>query len=138
MIRFIEQLGEAGRQVVPDFLVVPQNAPYLLDSNPDRYIAAIDGLAVEDTWFHGLGDAEWDDPGAGDLHDRHEDEWSTANRLLQYTRYQAAAIPIFSVDYCVDEDNAASVYRDARLAGLRPLVTRVALSQMTETPPENF
>lgn len=138
MIRFIEQLGEAGREVLPDFLVVPQNAPYLLDTDPERYLRAIDALAVEDTWFHGAGDAGWNDPQAGDLRQRHEDDWATGARLSQYERYQRAGIPVFSVDYCISESNAGQVYRDARAAGLRPLVTRVSLSRMTVTPPHDL
>ena len=138
MIRFIEEIGAAGRTEDPAFLVVPQNAPYLIDYAPLRYAAAIDALAVEDTWYHGDGDADWDDPRAGDLHERHDDEWSTANRLLQYQAYQSRNLPVFSVDYCISTANAAQVYSQARAAGLRPLVTRVSLSRMTVTPPADF
>lgn len=135
MVRFVEEIGAAGRAVTPGFLVVAQNAPYLIDSDPDRYAAALDALAVEDTWFHGAGDAEWDDPEAGDLRERHAGEWSTAARLAQYAVYRECGLPVFSVDYCVLEANAALVYHEARAHGLRPLVTRVALSRLTETPP---
>lgn len=138
MIEFIEEIGSAGRAVDPEFLVIPQNAPYLIDSAPSRYAAAIDALAVEDTWYHGDGDADWDDPRAGDLHERHEDDWSTANRLAQYQMYLSRDLPVFSVDYCISTANAAHVYSQARAAGLRPLVTRVSLSRMTVTPPDAF
>lgn len=138
MIRFVEELGRAGRAVNPNFLVVPQNAPYLIDAAPTRYAAAIDALAVEDTWFHGRGDASWNDSEAGDLRDRHDDEWSTAARLRQYKKYQSYGLPVFSVDYCISKKNAAKVYRESRAAGLKPLVTRVSLSRITETPPEEF
>ncbi len=138
MIRFIEELGRTGRKTTSDFLVVVQNAPYLIDHAPGRYAKAIDGLAVEDTWFHGQGDAGWNSPGAGDLRTRHQDEWSTQARLKQYRIYRKYGLPVFSVDYCVSRQNAARVYRDARAAGLRPLVTRVSLSRLTETPPEDF
>jgi cysteinyl-tRNA synthetase len=138
MILFIEELRQAGRAITPDFLVVPQNAPYLLDTDAARYGAAIDALAVEDTWFHGAGDANWDDPDAGDLQERHEDEWSSANRLTQYRKYQNLGLPVFSVDYCISQTNAASVYQQAWAAGLRPLVTRVSLSRLTVTGPSDF
>ena len=135
MIELIEELGRAGRKVIPDFLIIPQNAPYLIDRDPDRYARAISALAVEDTWFHGRGDAEWDDPEAGDLHDRHQDDFATPRRLAQYRKYQRRGLPVFSVDYCVSGKNAALVYQKARQAKLRPLVTRVSLSRLTETPP---
>ncbi len=135
MIRFIEEIGAAGKTFTSDFLVIPQNAPYLIDASPERYVKAIDALAVEDTWFHGAGDAEWDSAEAGDLHRRHNGRWSTENRLVQYKKYLANGLPVFSVDYCVNRENAALVYREAKKAGLRPLVTRVSLSRITETPP---
>lgn len=135
MVRFVEALAESGRAVRHDFLVVPQNAPYLIDHDRDRYASAIDALAVEDTWFHGYGDADWNSPDAGDKRERHQGAWSTESRLAQYRRYQDTGLPVFSVDYCIDAANAARVYREARGAGLRPLVTRVSLSRMTETPP---
>ena len=138
MVRFIEKIRLAGREKTADFLVIPQNAPYLLDYDPDGYAATIDALAVEDTWYHGAGDADWDDPDAGDLHDRHDDEWSTAARIAQYAKYQAKGLPVFSVDYCIERNNARFVYIEARRQGLRPLVTRVSLSRLTVTPPDQF
>ena len=138
MITFVRELGDAGRAVREDFLVVPQNAPFLLDEDPEAYTAAIDALAVEDTWFHGLADTEWGDPGSGDQHDRHDEQWSTESRLAQYDEYLARDIPVFNVDYCLIEENVAMVYREARDAGLRPLVTQSPLSRLTETPPDDY
>ena len=135
MIAFIESIGAAGRAVDPDFLVIAQNAPYLIDAAPSRYAAAIDALAVEDTWFHGEGDADWDDPGAGDLRNRHFDDYTTEARLEQIGRFQAYGLPVFSVDYAIDPDNVDLVYREAARYGLTPLVTRVSLSRLTTTPP---
>jgi len=138
MIAFVGQLGDAGRAVNPAFVVVPQNAPFLIDEDPETYASAIDALAVEDTWFHGIGDTAWDDPESGDQHDRHDGKWSTDNRLAQYEEYLTRGIPVFSVDYCVIESNAAMVYEAARDAGLRPLVTQAPLSQLTDTPPSDY
>jgi cysteinyl-tRNA synthetase len=135
MIDFVARLRGAGRSVIRDFLVIAQNAPYLLDRDPERYAAAIDALAVEDTWFRGAGDAAWDAPGAGDLINNDTGIWSTSSRLAQYRKYMTRGLPVFSVDYCRNTDNAQKVYQAARQAGLRPLVTRVALSRMTATPP---
>ncbi len=136
MIQFIEEIGTLGKKIISDFLVVPQNAPFLIDEEPERYVRAIDALAVEDTWFHGAGDADWDDPEAGDLRNRYDDDWTTENRLLQYKKYLQRGLPVFSVDYCIKKNNVEQVYREARKAGLRPLVTRVSLSRISETPPE--
>lgn len=138
MLFFIEQLGDAGEAVHKDFLMVVQNAPYLIDKDPAWYARIVDALAVEDTWFHGDGDVEWDEERAGDLHERHEGDFSTPSRLSQYDEYLNLGLLVFSVDYCVSKENAAQVYRDARAKGLRPLVTQVPLSQMTDTPPADY
>jgi cysteinyl-tRNA synthetase len=139
MVQFIERLGNAGRKITPDFLVVAQNASELIDAAPDRYARAIDALAVEDTWYYGKGGAKWDHPKAGDLNHHDEDpQWTPENRLTQYRKYLDRKLPVFSVDYCVSDKNAARVYHEARVAGLRPLVTRVPLSKMTVTPPEKY
>ncbi|MCI0515647.1 endo alpha-1,4 polygalactosaminidase [candidate division KSB1 bacterium] len=135
MLDFIRKIRNAGEKLQPNFLVVAQNAPYLINENPAFYVQIVDALAVEDTWFAGEGDAEWDDPNGGDLPNPETDEWSTANRLQQYQVYQAHGLPVFSVDYCLNPVNVAQVYTAARQAGLIPLVTRVALSRVSETPP---
>jgi len=135
MLQFIEGIRQAGQAVIPDFVVVAQNAPYLLDEDPDFYVEVIDALAVEDTWFMGESDAEWDDVVGGDIPNDDTDEWSTGNLLEQYQGYLESGIPVFTVDYCLDPENADFVYREARQHGLRPLVTRVSLAHLTETPP---
>lgn len=135
MFDFIEKIRHSGMAIKKDFLVVVQNAPYLLDVNPDRYTALIDALAVEDTWFSGTGDAAWDNPAGGDIPNRNIGQYSTRSLLQQDQKYLERGLPVFSVDYCLKKENAAFVYREARRQGLRPLVTRVALSRMTETPP---
>lgn len=140
MMAFIEEIGAAGRGVIEDFVVIPQNAPYLIDHDPDRYAAAIDALACEDTWFYGEGDVDWDAPDAGDLQggNRHDGKWSTASRLAQYEEYTSRDIPVFTVDYVIAQANADQVYEESAAAGLRPLATRVPLSRLTETPPPVF
>jgi cysteinyl-tRNA synthetase len=135
MIEFIENLGEAGRAINSRFLVVAQNAIYLIDADPKRYTNAIDALAVEDTWFHGWGDSDWDDPDGGDQRDRHNGEYSTEARLAQIAQYQRAGLPVFSIDYALKIRNVEKAYREALAHGLIPLVSRVALSMLTETPP---
>jgi len=97
----------------------------------------IDALATEDTWFYGEGDVPWDDANAGDLTggDRPTGDFSAANRIIQNKKYLALDIPVFTVDYCISENNAEQVYRDSRDNGFIPLVTRVSLSEITETPP---
>ena len=47
-------------------------------------------MAMEDTWFYGEGDADWDNEFAGDQtgDERQQGDFSTANRLLKYADFQ--------------------------------------------------
>ena len=137
MMSFMEGIKNTGEAIKPNFLIVPQNAPYLIDSDTNRYVSIIDALAVEDTWYYGEGDADWNSADAGDLSggERHEDDYSTKNRIIQNKKYLAHGIPVFTVDYCISDNKANRVYNLSRENGFIPLVTRVSLSKITETPP---
>jgi len=137
MMMFIEEIRDTGKSINPDFLVIPQNAPYLLDANPSFYTSIIDAIATEDTWFYGEGDADWNSPNAGDLSggERHEDDYSTVNRIIQNKKYLELGMPVFTIDYCISKQNADETYKNSRSNGFIPLVTRVSLSDVTETPP---
>lgn len=137
MMIFIEEIKDFGRSINSDFLVVSQNAPYLLDENVSYYSSIIDALAVEDTWYYGEGDVDWSSSQAGDLEggDRHDDEYSTENRIKQSKKYLDNGIPVFTVDYCISKRKANRTYKKSRKNGFIPLVTRVSLSEITETEP---
>ncbi len=134
MVDFISRLRTVARTLDPDFLVVAQNAPFLIDED-SRYTSVIDGVAFEDTWFGGTGDAQWGDPQGGDIPNEDTEEYGTVGRIKQYKKYLAKGIPVFTCDYCRNRDHAADVYEKARAHGFVPLVTQVALSEMTTTPP---
>jgi endo-alpha-1,4-polygalactosaminidase (GH114 family) len=74
---------------------------------------------------------------AGDLTggERHAGDYSTANRIVQSNKYLDLGIPVFSVDYCISESNAEQTYINSYENGFIPLVTRVSLTNITETPP---
>jgi cysteinyl-tRNA synthetase len=137
MMLFIERIRKIGKSINSEFLVVPQNAPYLLDSDPTFYSSIIDAQATEDTWFYGEGDVDWNDDDAGDLTggDRHDREYSTTKRIAQNKKYLNLGIPVFTVDYCISEKNANKTYVNSYKNGFIPLVTRVPLTNITETPP---
>jgi len=137
MINFISKIRQKGKSIDPDFIVIAQNAQYLLDYNPTAYTNVIDAISTEDTWYYGEGDAEWNDDNAGDLSggERHEDEYSTENRIEQNKKYLEYNIPVFTVDYCISNRKAKKTYKNSRYNGFIPIVTRVSLSEITETPP---
>jgi len=137
MMAFVERIRNAGKAVNPGFLIVVQNAPYLIDTDPGYYTSIIDALATEDTWFYGEGDADWNSSEAGDMEggERHSGDYSTESRIAQNKKYLNNGLPVFTVDYCISDKNADFVYNESRWNGFIPLVTRVSLSEITETPP---
>ena len=54
MIAWISRLAAYGRAHNPDFIVIGQNAPELVEN--DAYVALVDGIAQEQTWFDGAAD----------------------------------------------------------------------------------
>ena len=95
----------------------------------------IDGIGFEDTWFGGKANTPWGKPKGGDIANKYKDESSTGRRIEQYKKYLKAGRPVFTIDYCLKAENAKRVYEASRGAGFVPLVTQVALSRVTETPP---
>lgn len=140
MLLFIEKIRDVGRSINSSFYVIVQNAPYLIDANPALYKSVVDAVATEDTWFYGEGDADWNDENAGDLRggERQSDDYSTSARIAQNKKYLMFGIPVFTVDYCIDENNAEMVYYESWKNGFIPLVTHVSLSEVTKTPPFNY
>lgn len=135
MLDFIGKIRTAGQIINPDFFVIAQNAPYLIDEAPQDYVSVVDALAVEDTWFRGTADEDWNSPDAGDIRNTYSGAYSTQGLLQQYAKVRAKGLPVFSVDYCVRKANADLIYATASAYQLIPLVTRVPLSHLTETPP---
>ncbi len=137
MVNFIFYLRNTAQRTDPEFLIVAQNAPYLLDLD-DRYANAIDAVAFEDTWFRGEADADWDDAEGGDLPNKYPDEYATSSLIRQYRKYRKHGLPVFTCDYCLKPANAKKVYAASRAQGFIALVTRVSLAAMTETPPPGY
>ncbi len=137
MLDFIAKIRAIGKQINPNFVVIVQNAPYLLDIDPVYYSSIIDAIATEDTWFYGQADVSWDDPEGGDMSggERQAGEYSTQNRIIQNTKYLHMGLPVFTVDYALHEDHAQSIYENSHNNEFIPLVTRISLSHITETPP---
>jgi len=137
MMDFIADIRAVGKSYNQNFVVIAQNASYLLDSDPSYYSSIIDAIAVEDTWFYGQADVEWGDPRGGDITggERHADEYSTPNRIIQNSKYLSLGLPVFTVDYALKEENAKSAYINSKDNEFIPIVTQISLSQITQTPP---
>ena len=135
MVDLLVGIRDGCRRLNPNALIMAGDSVGLIDSDP-RYLAAIDALFVQGTWYRGKAEASWDDSKGGDIPNRRLDVYSVANLVKMYARYQQAGKVVFTVDYCLKQGNADRVYRDARALGLVPLVSQVSLANMTQTPPE--
>jgi cysteinyl-tRNA synthetase len=130
MVGFVRALGATARERDPDFLVVPQNAAWLVYEQPD-YLTAIDGLAIEDLSFGGEADTAWDDPASGDI-PQDAEEQAELEELIAL--YRDAGLPVFCVDYALDPDNAAEAEARALEAGCVPFISQTPLDRLPGEP----
>lgn len=142
MIGFIREIREYAQARNPDFLVIPQNAPELLEFGGQDYVDIIDGIAEEQIYYDGNADTEWDDADSGDHRvpdtcpaDDSECGYSRAFYEGWLAQYQEADKVVLSVDYAADPANVAEAYENASANGYIPYVSRRPLDRLTDTPP---
>nr|WP_311530527.1 endo alpha-1,4 polygalactosaminidase [uncultured Ralstonia sp.] len=136
MVDFITKIRAAGRAINPQFAVIQQNASTLIDDGGgSTLLATIDGISQEDTWFGGTAGAAWDSASGGDNAASAD---STQWAINQLQKYCAGNVPVFTIDYALQTANAQTVYAASRGQGFHPLVSRIALSKPTTTPPWNY
>jgi cysteinyl-tRNA synthetase len=125
MVAFVLMLGEAARAKHPDFALVPQNGATILDEVPDAqaaaYLAAIDGIGAEDTFFY--GEKEENNPFK-----------PQAEVIAALGRYRAAGRRVLAVDYVTKPESAQKFVEAARKAGFAPYVGRRALDVLVSQP----
>lgn len=157
MKSFVSDLAGYARAQQPDFIVIAQNAAELTEH--DDYLAFIDAIAQEQTWFD--GGADNDPPGDCPL-PRTEDQVDSEayyESLSAVCRYQYEEFPestlhvssewylnylnlaldkgviIFTVDYALEPENVAWTYETARAMGFIPFVGERSLSAYIDPVP---
>jgi cysteinyl-tRNA synthetase len=151
MVWWVTDIAARGRASTPEFVVIAQNAAELVAD--DEYAAVIDGLAQEQVWFDGSADN--DPPGDCPLprtdadietdayvdslsegcrrqHDEFPDSTlhvSSEEYLVQLEVATARGLPVFTVDYALDPENADWVYQTSRSLGFVPFVSSRALDR---------
>lgn len=142
MIQFIHEIRDYAREQNPDFLIIPQNSAEILEFDRDGYLDLIDAIALEQIYYDGDADTDWNEPAAGDT--PIQDTCPEDDEECGYSRefyegwadeYLAAGIPVLCVDYAADPANAADAYDRAAANGYIPYVSRRPLDRLTETPP---
>jgi cysteinyl-tRNA synthetase len=157
MKRWVADMAAFGRAQKPDLIVIAQNAAEL--ATHDDYLSVIDAIAQEQVWFD--GGAEDRPPGDCPLPrtEAEVDSQAYFNQLPPdcksvYRRYPESSLHtssewylnhlktahdkgkvIFTVDYALEPENVAWVYRTARNLGFIPFVTERGLSIYLEPTP---
>ena len=127
MADFVRAVADAARaDGRPGFLVVVQNGSTILNaltsSQTRAYLAAIDGLAVEDTFY--IGPLDENNALAPD-----------PDRLRWIRQVRDAGKPVLAVDYLTDPALQQDFVDRARSEGLIPLVAARALDRVLAQPP---
>lgn len=154
MIRWVGDLAAFGRARRPGFVVIAQNAAEL--ATFDDYVATIDAIAQEQVWFDGAADndppgdcplpraeAEVDTPAYYESlsppcrtqYDQYPDSTlhvSSEAYLRDLQLAQSKGLIILTVDYALDPENVAWVYRTSRELGFVPFAGSRALDQYVE------
>lgn len=157
MVWFVGDIAEFGRERSPDFIVIAQNAAELVEN--DEYVEVIDAIAQEQVWFDGGADndppgdcplprtdAEIDteeyrsslSPACRRQYDEYPDSTlhvSSEEYLTYLDLAQRKGLPVFTVDYALDNDNVAWVYQTSRERGFVPFVGNRALDEFIEPIP---
>ena len=109
----------------PDFAVIPQNGPtilfYLSDTNRDRYLDAVDGIGVEDTFYYG------DNP----ENNRLDIQWEA---IASIRKFREADKVVLAVDYLTSPRKARNFIKLARRYGFIPYVGRRELDRLVIQP----
>ena len=136
MADFIAKIRAAGRAINPQFAVIQQNASQLIDdAGASVLLPNVDAISQEDTWFGGTAGAAWDSAAGGDIAQNAADtQWT----IQQLQKYCTGNVPVFTIDYALQTANATTVYPTSRSLGFHPLVSRIALSNPTTTPPWSY
>lgn len=154
MIRWVGEVSARFKTLKPGFFVIGQNATSLLED--DAYLAALDGVAQEDTWFTGAdGGIEGDCPVPRDEASVGSAEFrATLNAACRkaYARDtngamhaagESANVPllqhakdagkvVFTVDYASAPENVAFATARSRSYGFVPFVGRRSLKTWAE------
>ncbi|MBN1572845.1 MAG: endo alpha-1,4 polygalactosaminidase [Deltaproteobacteria bacterium] len=130
MVKFIGEIREYSSKRNPDFLVVAQNGPYLIEE-AKGYLDVIDAIAIEDLSFSGGGDTYWDDPESGDIKTpRGTCRWCRDDLARVLVKYLKAGRPVFTVDYCIRAENAREAREYSISRGFVPFVSRTPLDRL--------
>ncbi len=149
MIWWVGDLAAFGRAQKPNFIVIGQNAAELAEF--DEYLAIIDAIAQEQTWFDGSADndppgdcplprtdndietEEYEKSLSGKCRQMYEDfpestlHVSSEEYIHFLTLAREEGERIFTIDYAMKPENVDWVYKTSRALGFVPFASERAL-----------
>lgn len=157
MIWFIEDISAFVKAQDPDHIVIAQNAAQLAEY--DDYLAVIDGIAQEQTWFDGGADGQPEGDCPLPATEADVDTAAYADSLSPICRAQYEEFPdstlhvsseeylyyltlardkgefILTVDYALDPANVAWIYAQSRALGFVPFAGARSLDRFIPPQP---
>jgi len=154
MKEFVKRIKEYGTSLNPNFIVIAQNAAELAED--DDYASTIDAIAQEHVWFDGsaTGEPQGDCPLPATDEDIDTEEYAGTLSLGCKRMYielpegtlhvsskeyidnliiaQHQDLPIFAVDYVLEEKNISLVYEESRKLGFTPFVSNRPLDMFVD------
>lgn len=127
MIEFVQRIADYTHTDHPNFVIVPQNAvdiiEYVDDDQRTAYLAVIDGIAVEDTFFYPSLDEDENAP------------YDPQTYIIDILKiYQAEGLPIFAIDYVTEPALITQFYEAAHQQGYLPYAGVRALDRLVDQP----
>jgi len=129
MVELVRAIRERARTRDPDFRVVVQNAAPLAEARP-ALLGTVDAVSQECTWYGGEAGAGWSDPEAGDRPTPKTGPWSTKTLVRQLRAVRAAGLPVYTIDYALDPNNAKRARERSRANGFHPFVSRSPVNRL--------
>lgn len=117
MVEWVTRISQAAKRRNKGFLLVPQNAEELVESGP--YLAAIDGIAREETYF-----ARSRQIRPGEIRD--------VELLLE--KASAAGKKVFQIEYVTEPGHVDWIFNRARPLGFVPYVSARELDRLVVQP----
>ena len=94
MVNFVVKIAGEGKKINPNFLIIPQNAVELYES--EKYKNVINGFGKEDTWFN-------------DNEEKHSSEIKDDLKYLSEAVYDGKFV--LSIDYPQDKEKVCEFYK---------------------------
>jgi cysteinyl-tRNA synthetase len=129
MVALVRELRLDARRRRPGFLLLALNGARLVEQRPE-FAAVVDGIAQENLSFSGRAGANWDDADAGDHALPARGDWSTAALARRLQACRDRGLPVFTLDYAADPNNARHARAVSVGLGCVPFVSRTPLDRL--------